>query len=157
MQKKTFTYPKTAEDLGISAPSEGPAKVLNPHAMARTSTGTRYGDIVGAMILVMSAGHGQGKSWLSVPYHMLYFQWMYRELGVQVAPPVPTLVPNDEPEDALLKSFPNPETVTYQQAEKTLGQAVCQLLSDGYLVVARLGNDDHLMPTDKLVNAIERD
>lgn len=151
-----FVHPKKAEELGVSPPQTEPSQTFNPRFMPRLETGARYADIIGSMILVMSASHGQGETWLSVPYHMLYFQWIYRELGIKAHPPVPGKVPTGKINRPALDDFPNPESVTYTQAEETLANTVRYLITEGYLVGIRDGEDDHLVPTNKLVNSISQ-
>ncbi len=157
MTSKSFTHPKSPTMLGVTGPTSGPAGVINPHALPALNTGSRYGDIVGAMILVMSTAHGQGRAWMSVPYHILYFQWMYRELGIKVHSPISGKIPNGKVDAARLDAFPDPESVSFTDAQETLNSTVRHLLAEGFLTGVRDGEADHVVPTDKLVNAIVKD
>jgi hypothetical protein len=106
------------------------------------------------MMLVMSASHGARQNWHSVPYHYLFFSWVYRELGIRVQSPLYTQVPSVEVNLRRLNSAPNPESITFPEAEQTINQTVRHLINEGFLLVIRDGLDDHLLPTEKLVAAI---
>jgi len=158
-KKQDFVHPMSAAALRAAVPAEPPSRYIRANTIPDPKIADRQTKTAAAMVLVMSHYHGNGRRWKSVPFHMLFANWLYNETGIWVkqGDVVPQTVPPNPPPSARSTVYQDPDTVTRADAEISLATAINALIRDDYVSVVRHDGSDHIFPTEKLVEALKED